>query len=358
MTQRSKCTMKDVARLAGVSVSTVSAVINQSLPVSEARRKNVYAAMEALDYHPDAIARSLKKGSTHMIGVVLPDITNAFYPEVVRGIEDAAQRAGYSVLLCDSSEEPVNEQAHLRTLFSQRVDGIILACCIDSTAYTSVLRRGVPIVFVDRLPPLPVESTISTDNIQAAATATRYLIDLGHTRIAMMAGHIGLTPHRDRMEGFRQAMQAANLPIRDEYLVTGQIQIPDGFEACRHLLRLRTPPTAIMVSNNKLLLGVLEAFEEEKVQIPQQVSVLGFDDYPWNRYFNPSITAVAQQTFLMGQQGFELLRAMMEGEADKLAERHARLSAELRIRDSTAAPIGRTVRARKTVEDAIGLQKV
>src|ERR1700761_230648 len=110
MAQRSKCTMKDVARLAGVSVSTVSAVINQTLPVSEPRRKNVYAAMEALDYHPDAVARSLKKGSTRMIGVVLPDITNAFYPEVVRGIEDAAQRAGYSVLLCDSSEDPANEQ--------------------------------------------------------------------------------------------------------------------------------------------------------------------------------------------------------------------------------------------------------
>jgi LacI family transcriptional regulator len=347
--------MKDVARLAGVSVSTVSAVINQTLPVSEPRCKNVYAAMEALDYHPDAVARSLKKGSTRMIGVVLPDITNAFYPEVVRGIEDAAQRAGYSVLLCDSSEEPVNEQAHLRTLFSQRVDGILLASCIDSTAYTSVLRRGVPIVFVDRLPPLAIESSICTDNVQAAAEATRYLIGLGHTRIAMMAGHIGLTPHRDRMEGFRKAMQEAGLPIRDEYLVTGHIQIPDGLEACRHLLHLRVPPTAIMVSNNKLLLGVLEGLEEEKIQVPQQVSVLGFDDYPWNRYFNPSITAVAQQTFRMGEQGFELLRAMMGGEGENVKERHVRLSAELHVRGSTAPPLADTNRSAETTQDRVSL---
>jgi LacI family transcriptional regulator len=339
MAQRPKCTMKDVARLAGVSVTTVSAVINQTLPVSEIRRKRVYAAMAALDYHPDAIARSLKTGRTRVIGIVVPDITNAFYPEVVRGIEDAAQRASYSVLLCDSSEDPLREQEHLKTLFSQRVDGILLGCCIDSTAYATLLRRGLPIVFVDRLPPLAIESSsICTDNEQAATMATRYLIGLRHTRIAMLAGHTGLTPHRDRMEGFRKAMQEANLPIRDEYLVTGQIQIPDGFEACRHLLRLPIPPTAIMVSNNKLLLGVLQAFEEEKIRIPEQVSVLGFDDYIWNRYFNPSVTAVAQQTFLMGQQGFELLHKMMGSEGEAPIDHHVRLSAELRIRASTASP--------------------
>ena len=349
MAQRSKYTMKDVARLAGVSVTTVSVVINQTLPVSEERRKKVYAAMEALDYHPDAIARSLKTGRSRVIGIVVPDVTNAFYPEVVRGIEDAAQRLGYSVLLCDSNEDPVREQEHLKTLFSQRVDGILLGCCTDSTAYATLHRRGVPIVFLDRLPPVAIESSISTDNEQAAIMATQYLLALGHTRIALLAGHIGLTPHRDRMEGFRKAMQEASLPIRDEYLVTGQIQIPDGFEACRDLLRLPVPPTAIMVSNNKLLLGVLQAFEEEKIRIPDQVSVLGFDDYIWNRYFNPSITAVAQQTFAMGQQGFELLHTMMEGKGSAAAARHVRLSAELRLRSSTAPPAPHaTVAQRRT----------
>jgi LacI family transcriptional regulator len=330
--------MKDVARLAGVSVTTVSVVINQTLPVSEERRKKVYAAMEALDYHPHAIARSLKTGRTHVVGIIVPDVTNAFYPEVVRGIEDAAQRLGYSVLLCDSNEDPIREQEHLKTLFSQRVDGILLGCCTHSTMYGTLRRRGVPMVFIDRLPPIAVESTISTDNQQAATMATRYLLSLGHTRIALLAGHVGLSPHRDRMEGFHEAMQKASLPIRDEYLVTGQIQIPDGFEACRHLLRLPVPPTAIMVSNNKLLLGVLQAFEEEGIRIPEQVSVLGFDDYIWNRYFNPGITAVAQQTFSMGQQGFELLHAMMGGEEIAPAGQHLRLSAELRVRSSTAPP--------------------
>lgn len=361
MTQRSKYTMKDVARLAGVSVTTVSVVINQTLPVSEARRKKVHAAMKALDYHPDAIARSLKTGRTRVIGIVVPDVTNAFYPEVVRGIEDAAQRLGYSVLLCDSNEDPLREQEHLKTLFSQRVDGILLGCCADSTASATLQSRGVPIVFIDRLPPvaIAIASSISTDNQQAAAMATRYLLSLGHTRVALLAGHTGLTPHRDRMEGFRNAMQEAGLPIRDEYLVTGQIQIPDGFEAGRDLLRLPVPPTAVMVSNNKLLLGVLQAFEEGNIRIPEQVSVLGFDDYIWNRYFNPSITAVAQQTFAMGQQGFELLHTMIasgaeEGGQDTAKDRHRRLSAELRVRASTAPPAGHATRP-ETEPDIEGL---
>jgi LacI family transcriptional regulator len=348
MTQRSKYTMKDVARLAGVSVTTVSVVINQTLPVSEARRKKVYAAMKALDYYPDAIARSLKTGRTRVVGIVVPDVTNAFYPEVVRGIEDAAQRLGYSVLLCDSNEDPVREQEHLKTLFSQRVDGILIGCCTDSTASATLKGRSVPIVFIDRLPPVAIKGSISTDNEQAAAMATRYLLSLGHTRIALLAGHTGLTPHRDRMEGFRSAMQEAGLPIRDEYLVTGQIQIPDGFEAGRDLLHLPVPPTAIMVSNNKLLLGVLQAFEEENIRIPEQVSVLGFDDYIWNRYFNPSITAVAQQTFAMGHQGFELLHTMIgggaeEGGQESAKDRHIRLAAELRMRASTAPPASYTI---------------
>jgi len=330
--------MKDVARLAGVSVTTVSVVINQTLPVSEERRKKVYAAMQALDYHPDAIARSLKTGRTRVIGIVVPDVTNAFYPEVVRGIEDAAQRLGYSVLLCDSNEDPIREEEHLKTLLARRVDGIVLGCCSESAAYVTFRNQAVPIVYLDRLPPVAVDASISTDNQQAAIMATRFLLALGHTRIALLAGHIGLTPHRDRMEGFRKAMQQASLPIRDEYLVTGQIQIPDGFEACRRLLRLPVPPTAIMVSNHKLLLGVLQAFEEQGVRIPEQVSVLGFDDYIWNRYFNPSITAVAQQTFTMGQHGFELLHAMMAGEGSAPAAPHLRLSAELRVRSSTAPP--------------------
>ena len=295
--------------------------------------------MAALDYHPDAVARGLKTGKTHVIGVVVPDITNAFYPEVVRGVEDAARKAGYAVLLCDSNEDARNEDSHLATLFSRRVDGVLLACCVNSTAYATMLRRRFPMVFVDRIPPAAAEGTVSSDNLQAGYAATRHLIELGHERIAMLAGHIGLSPHHDRLEGFRKAMQESHLPIRDEYLATGDVQIESGFEATRNILNLAIPPTAIMVSNNKLLLGVLQALEEKKVQVPQQVSIVGFDDYVWNRYFSPSITAVAQSTYQMGKRSFELLQQIMNRKkGEELPEKHIRLTAELRVRNSTARP--------------------
>lgn len=330
--------MKDVARLAGVSTSTVSAVVNQNVPVSPERKERVLRAMAALHYQPDEIARSLKKGRTKAIGVVVPDITNAFYPEVVRGVEEAAFARGYAVFLCDSQEDASRENDHLLALFSRRVDGVLLACCNDSIAYETTLELHVPCVFMDRLPASKAEGTVSTDNVQAGSMAARHLLDLGHQRIAMIVGRLSLSPHRDRLEGFRKVMQEANLPIRDEYLVQGDVQIESGVDAARQLLRLEARPSAVIASNSKLLLGLLQAFDEEKVKVPQQISVVGFDDYAWNKYLSPSITTVAQPTFEMGRQAFGLLLQLMNrDEMTQSTSRHLRLGAELRVRHSTAA---------------------
>jgi LacI family transcriptional regulator len=339
MPEHAKYTMRDVARLAGVSTSTVSAVLNGTVPVSPGRKKRVMEAMAALDYHPDAIARSLKTGKTNVIGIVVPDITNAFYPEVVRGAEAAAQRAGYSVLLCDSNEDPQIEAQHLAALFSRRVEGVLMACCANSTAYDTMIRRRFPMVFVDRLPAAASEGTVSSDNIGAGYQAAKHLIGLGHKRIAMVAGHLGLSPHRDRLEGFRKAMQESHLPILDEYLLCDDVQIENGVDAGHRLLSLPTPPTALMVSNNKLMLGILQALDEKNIRVPEQLSVIGFDDYIWNRYFSPSLTAVAQSTHEMGQQAFDLLiRIINRQPDDKQAVKNIRLSTELRVRNSTASP--------------------
>jgi LacI family transcriptional regulator len=339
MSKRAKYTMRDVARLAGVSTTTVSAVINETVRVSPQRKNKVLEAMTALDYHPNAVARSLKTGKTNVIGIVVPDITNAFYPEVVRGVEEAAQSAGYSVVLCDSNEDPKTEERHLSTLFSRRVDGVLLACCVGSTAYEAMVRRRLPMVFIDRLPPSAAEGTVSTDNLEAGYVAAKHLIDLGHTHIAMVAGHLGLSPHRDRLEGFRKAMQQAHIPVRNEFLIYGDVQVEDGLKGGRQLLDLNPTPTAIMVNNNKLLLGVVQALDERKIRVPDQLSLLGFDDYIWNRYFNPSLTAMAQPTLEIGKRALEVLLQIVERRpGEELAEKNIRLPAELRIRNSSAAP--------------------
>lgn len=331
--------MRDVARLAGVSTSTVSAVINESVGVSPKRKERVMAAMSALDYQPDAIARSLKTGRSNAIGVIVPDITNTFYPEVIRAVELAAQAAGYSVLLCDSNEDRTVEERHLSALFSRRVDGVILACCVNSRASELTARHHIPVIFIDRLPSSAAVNSVCTDNVTAGQLAAEHLIDLGHKRIGMLAGHLGLSPHHDRLEGFRKAMQGAHLPILDEYLIEGNVQVADGVEAGHRLLDLPNPPTAIMASNNNLLLGVLQAVEERKIVIPKDLSVLGFDDYLWNMHYSPRLTAISQPTGEIGRRSFELLHQFIQNPpAHEAAPMHVSIPAELRIRNSTARP--------------------
>jgi LacI family transcriptional regulator len=340
MQERTKYTMRDVARLAGVSTSTVSAVLNGVTPVSPQRKKKVIEAMTALDYHPDIIARSLKTGKTNAVGVIVPDITNAFYPEVVRGVEAAAQLSGYSVLLCDSSEDPQIEARHLAALFSRRVDGVLLACCANSTAYDAMIRRRFPMVFVDRLPPAVTEWTVSTDNVDAGYIAAKHLIGMGHERIAMVAGNLELSPHRERLEGFRRAMQEGHLPIIEQYLMCGDVEIEDSLAAGHRLMDLPVLPTALMVSNNKLMLGILQALEERRIEVPSRLSLLGFDDQVWNRHVSPPLTAVAQATHEMGKRSFDLLLQIISDQEipGSGIERNIRLPAELHIRDSTAPP--------------------
>lgn len=242
------------------------------------------------------------------------------------------------MLLCDSNEDRTVEERHLSALFSRRVDGVILACCADSRANELIARRHIPVIFIDRLPPSTVINSVCTDNVAAGQLAAEHLIELGHKRIGMLAGHLGLSPHHDRLEGFRKAMQEAHLPILDEYLIEGNVQVEDGVRAGHRLLDLPNPPTAIMASNNKLLLGVLQAVEERNVAIPKDLSVLGFDDYLWNMHFSPSLTAVAQPTAEIGRKSFELLHQLIQDPpTEDAAPMHVLIPAELRIRNSTAS---------------------
>jgi LacI family transcriptional regulator len=343
-----KVTMRDVARLAGVSVATVSAVINGGTKVSEPRARRVREAMDALDYYPDQVARSLKVGKTGVIGMVIPDITNAFFPQVIRGVEDEARQNGYSVILCDSTEDAEQESRHLNTLFSRRVDGVLLACSDASAPYDRLMRRRFPIVFVDRIPRGLSHSAVSTDNAAAAFEAANHLIQLGHERIAFITGRLGLSPHAGRLEGFRRAMQASNLPIRESYLCSGGGESETGRRLAAELLRMETPPTAIISSNNNVLLGLMRGIAEQGVACPGEVSVVGFDDSAWTMHYTPSLTVVAQPADEIGKTAFGMLLSKMRHnpEQDTLQPDSVLLPAELRIRDSTAPPVSRPLTSR------------
>jgi DNA-binding LacI/PurR family transcriptional regulator len=231
------------------------------------------------------------------------------------------------------------EERHLSVLKARRVDGILLVTTINSRAHEKMTRQSVPVVFVDHLPPAEVAYTVCTDNVQAGQLAAEHLINLGHRRIGMIAGSLTLSSHRDRLEGFRKAMQENHLPIFDEHVICGDVHVEDGVKAGHRLLDLFSPPTAIMATTYKLLLGLLQAADERRVVIPDDLSILGFDDYLWNRHFNPTLTAVAQTTREMGKRSFEVLRQLIQDPAEeKTKPIHILLPAELRIRNSTAPP--------------------
>ncbi len=332
--------MHDVARLAGVSIATVSAVINSKGSVSPKLTQQVTQAMDTLDYHPDLVARSLKVGRTNVIGMIVPDVTNQFYTEAMRGVEDEARQHGYMLILGNTNEDSDYEAHLLSLLFSQRVDGVLLASSDSTAAYDRLVRRRFPIVFIDRIPIGCRERAVIIDNVTAAYEATNHLIALGHKRIAIIAGRLPISTGHDRVEGYRKAMQEAHLPIREEFFQRGDFSLESGHQCGLDLMKLPEPPTAIFSCNNKMTLGLMRSLAEMSISCPAKVSVISFDDFEWAANFSPRLTTVAQPTYEIGRKAMQMLLRTINsaGQENDQIENLLVLPAELHIRDSTAPP--------------------
>jgi LacI family transcriptional regulator len=328
--------MKDVARLAGVSTATVSAVLNNVPVVSAKCVQRVREAMETLEYRPDAVARSLRTGKSYVIGVVIPDITNPFFADVIRGIEEAAAEQRYSVIVCNTNEDSTQEQRQLEGLQSRRADGLIITCSRHTSNYDDVVRRRMPVVFVDQTPHEVDAALVASDHFGGAVAATDHLIQLGHQRIAVLARDLSLLAQRDRVDGYRHTMQRAGLPIREEYFRVGGDNEEDGYRFGRQLLELGEPPTAVFSCNNKMLAGLLRAMGECGVSCPEQISVVGFDDHIWMRAYHPPLSTVAQRTYDIGRIATNAL-------LDQISEpsttaRTVTMVCDLIVRSSTGKP--------------------
>jgi len=339
--------MRDVARLAGVSIATVSAVVNGKQVVRPVVVARVQDAMKALNFHPDHVARSLRVKKTTTIGAVVPDFSSGFFVDVLRGIEDVARNLGYSVLLCNSDDNVDQEQRHLQALLSRRVDGILLASTDLYSIAEAQLRSSTPIVLFDRVPPAHRGPAVVVNNVEAAYNATRHLIDLGHRQIAFIAGRLDLSTATDRAEGFRKALEDAHLPLNGAYFKRGDYHPESGYRNGLELLRLENPPTAIVSSNGLMTLGLLRAVHELHVRCPEQISIIGFDEPAPDTYgFNlstllrPELTVVAQPGYEVGKHAAQTLLSLVNEREDAVRDQNrvVTLNAELRVRKSTAVP--------------------
>ena len=302
--------LEDVAHRAGVSPATVSRVVNNPTLVSEGTRARVEQVIAEMGYHPSRVARRLRveSGRSNLIGLVIPDIQNLFFADIVRGVEDTAQRHGYTVFLGNADEDVEKERHYLDVMRSEAVDGVILPpSCETDTAAAQLVRDGIPVVCVDRrLAKLKVD-TVVIDNVQGAFEATEHLLALGHRRIGFIGGRVHLSTSRERLQGYRQAFQNRDIPMDPTLVRAGDGRQESGCQLAAELLELADPPTALVAGNNLMALGALEAIHARGLRIPEDVAIIGYDDTPWARALNPPLTTVRQPGHELGSRAMELL---------------------------------------------------
>jgi LacI family transcriptional regulator len=326
-------TMKDVAHRARVSTATVSHVINETRFVSDELKARVYRAMRELNYHPNAIARSLRRRKTHNIGMILPDISYPFLAEVARGVEDAGFELGYNVILCDSNGNLEKEATCIGLLQEKKVDGIVFVAAGESSSHVQALiEQRMPMVVCDReLPGIEVD-TVITDNVGSGFQATEHLIGLEHRRIGCIAGPQVLEISNKRVDGYRQALERYGLPLCDGLLVHGDFRCKGGYEVMKELLALDKPPTAVFACNDLMAIGAICAASERRLKMPRDVAIIGCDDIALASFTNPSLTTVAQPKHEMGATAVEMLVEKIKDKSKPPTRRL--LPTELVIRDS------------------------
>lgn len=331
-------TIRDIAKRAGVSVATVSYVINGTKPVAPQTAARVRRVMEELDYYPNAAAQSLRTRTTHVIGAVISDITNPFFAILVRGIEDCARENGYSVLICNTSESLENERLYLELLCRRRVDGLILAPTgKNDELIHRLIQRKMHIVFIDRvLPDIPAPAVLSR-NEEGAYLATSHLIQYGHRRIGIVLGLSDVSTTKERYRGYLNALKDHGIPPDPSLVVRGYSRVAAAREACKTLLSRADPPTAIFATNNLMTIGAMQAIRESGLKCPQDISVVGFDDFEWAGAFDPPLTTVAQRPYEIGRQATQILLAMIK-DRQEMKTSVVRLEVELKVRGSVAPP--------------------
>ena len=330
--------IRDVAAAAGVSVATVSRVLSPAsadVPMRKETRDKVERAIDELGYRPNDLARALLQHRTSAIGLVVPDISNPYYPPLVRGVEDAASSRGYRVVLCNTDRDPAKISGYLDTLIKTRVDGIVVAGggwadVPDRSTVLGNYRTGL--VAVGRH--LTAHPSVRIDNVAASRAAAEHLIGLGHRRIAFLGGPALSTTVQDRAQGYRDALKVAGLgaPV----VRYGDFTEESGYAATREILDGCPPPTALLCANDRIALGAYAAVTDVGRRVPDDVSVVGFDDTPIARYVRPTLTTVAIPTYEMGRAAMRLLLAQLAGSAKPGLEI---MPTHLVVRSSVAPPV-------------------
>jgi LacI family transcriptional regulator len=329
-------TIIDVAQEAGVSYATVSRVLNNDPHVKPETRERVIHSIAHLGYTVNQQARNLAGGRSHVIGLLVPDLGTGYIGEIIRGVDEALAAAQYDLMLYTTHRRKTKESAYVTSLTQGMTDGLLLVLPRDPEEYLASLRqRRFPYVLVDHQGIGDVESAVGATNWQGGYDATKYLIELGHRRIGFITGTMDLGCSRDRLEGYRAALRDCGLPIDPLLIREGDFWQPSGFSAAQSLLALSEPPTAIFASNDVMAFGVMEAVRDRGLRIPEDISIVGFDNIPQAEHVSPQLTTVQQPLADMGREATRMLLALVQEPARPY--RRVELPTQLIVRASTRA---------------------
>lgn len=335
-------TIDDVAQRAGVSKSSVSRVLNGNFEyMSEEMKSKILTAIAELNYSPNSLAQSLKKKKTKVIGIILSDISNPFWAEILKGAQEEANRNGYGIMVSSSNEDPELERDNILMLKSRQVDGIIVNTIGNTNElFEEFIANKYPFVLLDRLAGDMQADTVVANNVNGAKQAIQYLIDQGHRRIGILLHPMNnKSPRIERLEGYKLALSMNGLPIDESLIkICDQHNGGSGIQATQELLSMPDRPTAIFTTNSRLNLEVLSGVKKAGFRVPTDVSIFGYDDFPWIPLLDPPLSTVAQPVYEMGVKAVALLIHKLESKK-KTKPQIVQLEPKIIIRASCSSPV-------------------
>jgi LacI family transcriptional regulator len=333
--KKRKSTLKDVARIAGVSPASVSHVINKTKKLSAKTESEVLKAVEQLKYQPNNVAKSLRVQKTNLIAVMISDITNPFFANIVRAIEQELAKFDYNMLLCNTDQDTEKEKLYLDIMLSKRVDGIIVS---SAQGYGDHFKNfddfGIPLVFLNRYPEHVYANTVVTDNYTGAYMATNHLIQHGYQSIAIISGPDNIMTGLDRLKGYRKCLTEQGLDFNASLVYNGDFRVESGYENMKKIMQAtKHRPEAVFISNNQMTLGAYKYIKENGFSIPSDISIVGYDDSNWGTVVDPPLSTVRQPSEELGRRAANLIMECIL--ANKVLEKKSiLLQPELIVRKS------------------------
>ncbi len=330
--------MADMARELNLSVSTVSRALNNDGSISDVTKQRVWQLAKDLNYHPNHLAAGLRKGRSNLLGVLVPHIEGHFFSSVLHGIETVARKAGFNVMMCQSNEDVASERKNIDTFLNAQVEGILVSLSRtthDSRHFDKVHKRGIPLVFFDRMLDELHVSAVVVDDRQGAYQVTRHLIEQGNRRIAHFAGPQHLNIYKHRQQGYLDALRTYGLPHEEDLIFTCDMTLEEGAAGMAQLLQLPTPPDAVFSASDFSIVGALQVLKERGIRVPHDMALAGFSNETFTSLTEPRLTSVDQRCEQMGQSAVRLFLEMVEDTTGRFSPRRIVLQPDVLIRESS-----------------------